>query len=85
MTANSDPSPEFKIRKFIADRLAPDLAGELSVDAQLFQLLDSIEVIRIASFVESEFKIEIDDFEMVPDNLGTIARMVELIERKQAL
>lgn len=45
-------------------------------------IIDSTGVLELVTFLESEYKVSIADEELVPDNLDSINRLVDFIERK---
>ena len=60
--------------------------GGLSDDASLIAcgVVDSTGVLEVVTFLESTFDVTIDDDDLLPENLDSIAaRMVALVERKQ--
>lgn len=77
---------EDTIRTFIRQNFPTGpTGGDLSVDQSLLQsgIIDSIGVLTLVTFLEDEFKIRIEDDEVVPANLDSIGALVRLIERKQ--
>ncbi len=46
-------------------------------------MLDSIELMQVVEFLERTYGIQIDDTDIVPANLGTLAAMSALVGRKQ--
>ena len=79
-------SIENRLRSFIVDELQwngrPD---ELTDDYQLIQrgVVDSLGIFSMVSFVESEYGIEVQDEELVPENFGSIAGIARLVGSKQ--
>ncbi|MDZ4688430.1 MAG: acyl carrier protein [Planctomycetaceae bacterium] len=69
-------NPEAELRAYVASRLAPEAVQRLTDDSDLFQLLDSMDVIRIVGVLEDRFGVVFEDFELVPEKLGTIRRMI---------
>lgn len=76
-------------RNKIIEELAKEietLAGKKpeSFDEEIFKtgFLDSINVLQIILFMESQFSIEIDTFDLTLDTLGTINRMADYLESK---
>lgn len=55
-----------------------DDVAAVDPDAQL--ALDSLAIIRLISFIETEFRIPIPDSEIVPENFETIRQITTLIE-----
>ncbi|HKE84668.1 MAG TPA: acyl carrier protein [Vicinamibacterales bacterium] len=45
-------------------------------------LIDSTGVLELVGFLERRYAISIDDRELVPDNLDSIARIVAFVEAK---
>ncbi|MES0488521.1 MAG: hypothetical protein ABUK01_00910 [Leptospirales bacterium] len=62
------------------------LAGKTltSVDEEIFKndFLDSINVLQVIMFMETEFSISIDPFDLTLDTLGTVNRIVDYLETK---
>jgi acyl carrier protein len=72
-----------EIRQYILTTLLRSKSdGQLGDDDDLFQILDSIAVIRIVGHLENTFEIEIQDHEMVPENLSSVRRLAALAQRK---
>jgi acyl carrier protein len=75
-----------EVRSFIVRELnwkgAPN---ELTNDYPLLdrQVLDSVGIFQLVSFVESEYGVEIGDEELVPENFGTIESIARLIGSKR--
>lgn len=47
-------------------------------------LIDSTGVLELVTFLEREFGITVDDAELVPDNLDTIANLTRFVTAKQS-
>ena len=78
---------EDSIRRFIAEELSSNGRSEtLTDDYPLLerQVLDSLGMFQLVSYLESEFGIEIADEELVPANFGTIGDVARLVEAKRA-
>jgi acyl carrier protein len=54
----------------------------VGADDNLFDLIDSLQMLRMVAHLEKTFRIEIDDFEMVPVNLQSIKALGEMVRRK---
>ena len=48
-------------------------------------IIDSTGVLEIMLFVEETFDIKVEDEEMLPENLDSIANLVAFVQRKQAV
>jgi len=78
---------ETKLRDFIIQELSWNgTQDDLTYDYPLIErrVLDSLGIFQVVSFVESEFGIEIQDEELVPEHFGTIDGIARLIESKQS-
>jgi len=45
-------------------------------------IIDSTGVLELVSFLQEQFSIVLEDGEIVPENLDTVANIVGLIQRK---
>jgi acyl carrier protein len=75
-----------EIRAFIvANFYVPD-AGSLADDASLLDLgiVDSTGVLELVGFLEDKYGIKVDDQELVPENLDSIARIANFVSHKAA-
>ena len=78
-------SIENEVRDFIATELSWDGSiDELSADYPLLEqeVVDSLGIFKIISFLESKYDIEIDDEELVPENFESIAKITGLVSGK---
>lgn len=76
-----------QIRTFIADDLHYAGSSEsLTDDFPLLEreVLDSMGIFQMVAFLESEFGIEIDDEDLLPENFETIESIGRLVEAKRA-
>jgi acyl carrier protein len=74
------------LRTFIADELQCDLPpGHLTDEYPLIdeQVIDSMGIYEIVTFVENEYGIEILDDELLPENFETINAITKLIDSKR--
>jgi acyl carrier protein len=75
---------EDRLRDFIADEIGTDVdAGALTDDYVLRDIVDSMGLFEIVSFIESEFEVEIANEELVPRNFDTIRGIADLVKTKQ--
>lgn len=79
---------EAEINAYISNELIsrPELLP-LDNDTQLLEsgILDSLSLMRLLVFVEEEFSISMDDFELLPENFNTVNAICAYIRsRKQA-
>jgi acyl carrier protein len=76
-------STEDRVRRFIATELhwhgpVEDLTDDLPIIDD--QVVDSMGIFQIVTFLEREFGIEILDEQLVPEHFGTIAGIARLVE-----
>jgi acyl carrier protein len=77
-----------ELRKFITDNF---LFGEESesfafTDHDSFQergIVDSTGVLELVCHLQERYAIVVDDQELIPDNLDSLARVAQFVERKQ--
>lgn len=77
---------EQRLRNFIISELSWNgSAQKLTDDYPLIEggVIDSLGIFQLVSFVESDFGMEVDDEELVPENFGTIGAIARLVETKQ--
>jgi acyl carrier protein len=48
------------------------------------QVIDSLGMMKLVSLIESEFGVEVDDEDLVPDNWRTIRNIAALVESKRS-
>jgi len=72
------------ILEFIQNELIDDLDTELSVDMSLFQdrLLDSLNMVSLMNFLEKTFGIDINTSEVTLENLDSVQKMIEFVQKK---
>ena len=76
---------EKQIKQFILTRLMHEEdESKLKNDESLFEtnIVDSLGVLQLVSFLEEQFNIQVEDEEMVPENFETINILTNYIERK---
>lgn len=75
------------IRRFIVDELHWSASSDGPTDEyDLLQndVLDSMGIFEIVSFVEAEFGIQVLDEDLLPENFETIASIARMVESKRA-
>ncbi len=80
-------STQDQVRSYIVEELRfRGSAKDLKDDYPLLEneVLDSMGIFSVVSFLETEFGIEVDDEELVPENFGTIADIARLVEQKKS-
>ncbi len=83
MSTPQNVSPE--IRKFVTTNFYVAEPGSLRDEDSLLDkgIIDSTGVIELIGFLEETFGIKVEDAEMVPENLDSIARMTAFVQRKR--
>jgi acyl carrier protein len=77
--------PKDEIRNFIRNNLAGDLeVFNIGDDDSLIDagLIDSLGIQKLLAFLESHYKIKIEDYELTPENFESISKISALIETK---
>jgi acyl carrier protein len=78
---------ESKIKEYIATNLLFSAGGFAYPDDASFLregIIDSIGVMELVSFVQSTFKLEVDQAEVTPENFDSVARLAAFVRRKQS-
>lgn len=73
------------LREFISAEMKWDGAtADLTDDYQLLEreVVDSLGIFKIISFLENEYDIIVEDDDLVPENFNTIASISELAGSK---
>jgi len=75
-----------QVRTFITTNFYVPNPQALTDEASLLEqgIIDSTGVLEVIGFLEDSFEIAIQDDEILPDNLDSIARIVAYIGRKKS-
>ena len=74
------------VRQFILTELTTNQHEDLVKDDQSLLetgIIDSLGIMQLLTFIEEEFKIKVQDEELIPENFETINSILNLIEKKQ--
>ena len=73
------------VRKFVVDNFLFGDAGSLGDDTSFMEggIIDSTGILELIAFLEKTCGIRIEDGELVPENLDSLARVARFIERKK--
>lgn len=77
---------ELQIRKFIVENfLFGESDDNLKDDDSLLEngIIDSTGVLELVAFLEETYGVQLDDEEIIPENLDSIANMSKFIANKQ--
>ncbi len=82
----SDENIKGQLVQYITENFV--ITGELDLDTvDSFMetgILDSTGILELIGFIEETFDFEVDDDEMVPENLDSLANAVGFIQKKIA-
>jgi acyl carrier protein len=72
------------IRKFLLEKFPLAHKRGLSNGARLLEegIVDSLGILDLVSFLETEFAIVVSDEELLPENFQTIERLAAFVQRK---
>ena len=75
---------KIKIREFIVENFLFGSANGLNDDTSFLDdgIIDSTGVLELVTFIEENFKIRVDDEELIPENLDSIDNIAGYLERK---
>lgn len=74
---------EERILSFIRDELIPGVTVGRDEDLLSGDLLDSVAVLRLATFVDEEFHIGMKPSDFVIENFKTVAVLTDYVHRAQ--
>ena len=78
-------SIEEKLKGYILDNfLFTDDQSALSSEDSFMEkgIIDSSGILEVIYFLEEEFKVPVEDDEMIPENLDSVNNLVAFVERK---
>lgn len=76
-----------KVRSYIIENFLFGDADPLADDEMSLLdggIIDSVGVMELVAFLEQDFGLNVDDEELVPENLDSVANLVAFVGRKQA-
>jgi len=73
-----------QVTEFIEQNFVYDQEMNLNKDESLLDsgLVDSTGILEVVSFLEQNYNVSVEDDEMVPDNLDSITKISNFINRK---
>ncbi len=76
-----------KIKDFIVDTFLYGSDEDLQNDTSMLEegIIDSTGVLELVSFIEGEFRISVEDDELIPENLDTVDNILKFIEKKTGI
>jgi acyl carrier protein len=75
-----------KIRESIIENSLFGTANGLQDETSFLEegIIDSTGVLELVTFLEENFKIQVDDEELIPENLDSINNVAAYLEQKRA-
>ena len=75
------------IKEFIVENFLFGEGNGLKDETSLLEegIIDSTGILELVTFLEDEFSITVEDEELIPENLDSIANVVQYLTTKQAL
>ena len=72
------------VRKFLVDNRADPDAGDFTDDESLLEkgVIDSVMMVDLITFLESECGVRIEDDEMTPENFDSVTAIVAFVAGK---
>lgn len=61
----------------------PEDSATLGFDDDLLELLDSLQVLRMITDLESKYGVKFQNSEMTPENLGSIRKLAAFVDKKR--
>jgi acyl carrier protein len=73
------------LRKFLIDNFLFEEDENITDETSFLEngILDSTGVLELIAFLEETYGIEVNDEEVIPENLDSIANVVQYIQKKQ--
>lgn len=71
-----------ELRQTLTDIMPEPWVAKIQDDDDLFELMDSIDVVRLVDQLQGRYGISVSNAEMTAENLGSLAAIASLIERK---
>ena len=84
MNMNSE-TLKTQVRQYVVDNLLMGTNGAELRDEDSFmqsQVIDSVGVVELVSFLEKHFSIKVEDQEMLPENLDSLNGIARYLQRK---
>lgn len=74
-----------RIRRFVTGNFYVPNPAELGDDVSLLDagIIDSTGVLELIGFLEDDLGVKVEDAEMLPENLDSVARIAAFVGRKR--
>jgi acyl carrier protein len=75
-------SVQARVRQFVSESF---LVDDFSDDDSFLEcgIIDSLGVMQLVAFVESEFSVRVNEPDLVPDNFDSVAKVARYVERRR--
>jgi acyl carrier protein len=77
------PSEIDVLSDYIRTEMAYNGPLDPTMDLLEEKVLDSFSIVQMAVFIQDKFEVELDANDLVRENLSTLSRMVELINKRR--
>ena len=76
-----------KVRSFVTTNFYVGDPCALADDASLLDagIVDSTGVLEVVQFLETDFGVKVEDHEIIPENVDSIARIAAFVKRKKGI
>lgn len=74
-----DAIKHFIVAEFLSDAALDQLDSDYDLLAS--GVIDSLRLLRLVAWLETQFSLPMDDIEIAPDNFRTVTEIVKLVER----
>jgi len=76
---------EIEIKKFLLDGSVGSGQSDLDNGESLLErgIIDSVKMLELIEFIESNFKIKVDEDDLIPENFDTIDAIVAYIQNNK--
>jgi acyl carrier protein len=76
---------EHTLHDFLVKNFYLPAADGIGSEASLLEsgIVDSTGLLEVIAFIEGSFGIRVEDAEILPENLDSIARLTSFVQRKQ--
>lgn len=84
---NIEGGPREFLRRFIIESFLPQSGLTAFKDSDSFMehgIIDSTGILELLEFIEEQFKIKVEDDEVIPDNLDSLNKLASFVQRKIA-
>jgi acyl carrier protein len=75
-----------ELRHFIVDNYLFGRDDGFAEDESLLErgIIDSTGVMELVAFIEQRYKVKVEDDELLPENLDSLARLARFLEAKRS-